>query len=38
LRVRHISIARRYTYWHSPIPPEFIAISGVDIAEGINNQ
>jgi hypothetical protein len=23
------------TYWHSPIPPEFIAISAVEIAQGV---
>jgi hypothetical protein len=23
------------TYWHSPIPPEFMAITSVDIAEAV---
>jgi hypothetical protein len=25
----------QHTYWHSPIPPEFIAITAVEIAQGV---
>jgi hypothetical protein len=25
------------TYWHSPIPPEFMAISAVEIAQGVES-